>query len=35
VKNSALKRAEIHEAFLGLGRALICWHFLRKTWVTR
>jgi hypothetical protein len=28
------KRADIHEAFLSLGCALICWHSLRKTWVT-
>jgi transposase len=28
------KRADIHEAFLSLGCALICWHALRKTWVT-
>ena len=26
------KRADIHEAFLSLGCALICWHSLRKTW---
>jgi len=25
------KRADIHEAFLSLGCALICWQFLRKT----
>jgi transposase len=24
------KRADIHEAFLSLGCALICWRFLRK-----
>ena len=28
------KRAEIHEAFLSLGCALICWRALRKTWAT-
>jgi transposase len=28
------KRADIHEAFLSLGCALICWHTLRKTWAT-
>jgi transposase len=28
------KRADIHEAFLSLGCALICWHALRKRWVT-
>ncbi|HEV3215505.1 MAG TPA: IS5 family transposase [Vicinamibacterales bacterium] len=28
------KRADIHEAFLSLGCALICWHSLRKTWIT-
>jgi transposase len=28
------KRADIHEAFLSLGCALICWHSLRRTWVT-
>jgi transposase len=26
------KRADVHEAFLSLGCALICWQFLRKTW---
>ena len=26
------KRADIHEAFLSLGCALICWQFLRKAW---
>jgi transposase len=26
------KRADIHEAFLSLGCALICWQSLRKTW---
>jgi len=25
------KRADIHEAFLSLGCALICWQSLRKT----
>jgi transposase len=28
------KRADIHDAFLSLGCALICWYSLRKTWVT-
>ena len=28
------KRVDIHEAFLSLGCALICWQFLRKTWTT-
>jgi len=28
------KRADIHEAFLSLGCALICWQSLRKRWVT-
>jgi hypothetical protein len=27
------KRADIHEAFLSLGCALICWRFLRADWV--
>jgi transposase len=27
------KRADIHEAFLFLGCALICWRFLRANWV--
>ena len=26
------KRADIHEAFLSLGCALICWQSLRKAW---
>jgi transposase len=26
--------ADIHEAFLSLGCALICWQSLRKTWMT-
>ena len=26
------KRADIHEAFLSLGCALICWRSLQKTW---
>lgn len=26
------KRADIHQAFLSLGCALICWHVLRKSW---
>ena len=28
------KRADIHEALLSLGCALICWQSLRKTWTT-
>jgi hypothetical protein len=28
------KRSDIHEAFLSLGCALICWQSLRKTWKT-
>lgn len=28
------KRADIHEAFLSLRCALICWQSLRKTWIT-
>ena len=28
------RRADIHEAFLSLGCALICWHALQKRWVT-
>jgi transposase len=28
------KRADIHEALLSLGRALICWQSLRKSWIT-
>jgi transposase len=27
------KRADIHEAILSLGCALICWQLLRKRWV--
>ncbi len=27
------KRADIHEAFLSLGCALICWNFLRADWM--
>jgi hypothetical protein len=27
------KAADIHEAFLSLGCALICWRFLRVDWV--
>jgi hypothetical protein len=27
------KRADIHEAFLSLGCALVCWNFLRVDWV--
>jgi len=29
------KRADIHEAFLSLGCALICWRFLRVDWVAK
>jgi transposase len=29
------KRADIHEAFLSLGCALICWRFLRVDWVVQ
>jgi transposase len=28
------KRADIHEAFLSLGCALVCWQSLRRTWRT-
>jgi transposase len=28
------KRAYIHQAFLSLACALICWHALRTTWAT-
>ena len=28
------KRADIHEAFLSLGCAMICWQSLSKTWRT-
>jgi transposase len=28
------KRADIQEAFLSLGCALICWHSLQDTWAT-
>ena len=28
------KRADIHETFLSLGCALICWRSLRKIWMT-
>jgi hypothetical protein len=28
------KRTDIHEAFLSLGCALICWQSLRKSWMT-
>jgi transposase len=28
------KRADLHEAFLSLGCALICWRSLRRRWVT-
>jgi hypothetical protein len=27
------QRADIHEAFLSLACALICWHALRKSWM--
>jgi hypothetical protein len=27
------KAADIHQAFLSLGCALICWSFLRADWV--
>jgi hypothetical protein len=27
------KRADIHQAFLSLGCALICWNFLRADWI--
>jgi len=27
------KRADIHDAFLSLGCALICWQSLRKSWM--
>ena len=27
------RRADIHEAFLSLACALICWHALRKSWM--
>ena len=27
------KRADIHETFLSLACALICWHALRKSWM--
>jgi transposase len=27
------KRADIHEAFLSVGCALICWRFLQADWV--
>ena len=26
------KRADLHEAFLSLGGALICWRFLQVDW---
>jgi Transposase DDE domain len=29
------KRADVHEAFLSLGCALICWQPLRRTWRIR
>jgi transposase len=29
------KRADIHEAFLSLACALICWHALRRSWMPR
>jgi transposase len=28
------KRSDIHEAFLSLGCALICWHFLQSVWMS-
>jgi hypothetical protein len=28
------KRADIHEAFLSLACALLCWRSLRKRWIT-
>jgi hypothetical protein len=28
------KRTDVHEAFLSLGCAMICWQWLRKTWRT-
>jgi transposase len=28
------KRSDIHEAFLSLGCALICWNFLESVWVS-
>ena len=28
------KRSDIHEAFLSLGCALICWHFLEPVWMS-
>jgi transposase len=28
------KRADIHEALLSLGCALICWNFLRTAWIS-
>jgi transposase len=28
------KRADIHDAFLSPGCALICWRSLRKSWIT-
>jgi transposase len=28
------KRSDIHEAFLSLGCALICWHFLGSAWMS-
>jgi hypothetical protein len=28
------KRADIHEAFLSLSCAWICWQSLRKDWIT-
>lgn len=27
------KRSDIHQAFLSLGCALICWHFLKPVWI--
>lgn len=28
------KRSDIHQAFLSLASALICWHFLRSHWIS-
>ena len=28
------KRSDIHQAFLSLACALICWHFLRSVWMS-
>jgi transposase len=29
------KRSDIHQAFLSLACALICWHFLKPDWISR